>query len=338
MTQSFRPDPLVPGPRGRLSTATTRTVRGAHEVHDRFLHEAFLWRGDDEFLAGTVPFIREGLGAGQPVMVAVIASRIELLRAAMGTDADPVRFVDAAVFGRNPAQVIPAWREFVMSQSGGQPVRGIGEPIWPGRRPAEVLECQLQEALLNVAIEPHTPLWLICPYDVQSLAPDLITEAQRSHPVLVVEQNHRGSILYGGPQYVATIFEADLPNVEDAGLCRTFGCEDLYVLREDVKAQAQDAGLSPSRSADLALAVHEVAVNSLKHGSGERVLRIWIESDSLVCEVHDYGHIADPMIGRTMPARDDEKGRGLWMAYQLSDLVQVRSSHSGTSIRIHSWL
>jgi two-component sensor histidine kinase len=60
--------------------------------------------------------------------------------------------------------------------------------------------------------------------------------------------------------------------------------------------------LTPSRSADLALAVHEVAAKSLKHGSGERVLRIWIESDALVCEVHDYGHITDPMIGRTTPA------------------------------------
>ena len=47
----------------------------------------------------------------------------------------------------------------------GRPVRGIGEPIWPGRRPEELLECQLHEALLNVAVDPEVPFWLICPYD-----------------------------------------------------------------------------------------------------------------------------------------------------------------------------
>ena len=314
-------------------------TEGTFEAHSSYRHEAMLWRGDDEFLAGTVPFISEGLGAGQPVMVAVIAPRIELLRATMGTDADRVGFVDMAVFGRNPARIIPVWRQFVAEHAAdNQPVRGIGEPIWSGRRPAEVIECQLHEALLNVAVEPHTPLWLLCPYDVQALSPDVITEAQRSHPVLVEDQNHRSSTLYGGPHHVGTMFEADLPTVEVAASHRTFGRDDLSAVREDVKTQAHGAGLSPARSADLALAVHEVAANSLKHGSGERVLRIWIERDSLVCEVHDDGRITDPMIGRTAPARDDEKGRGLWMANQLSDLVQVRSGHAGTTIRIHSWL
>jgi anti-sigma regulatory factor (Ser/Thr protein kinase) len=341
MTQSDRSDPLGAG-----TSSAPVDPDNAHQVavgtlaaHDSFRHEAFLWSGEDQFLAGTVPFILEGLGSGQPVMVAVIAARIELLRAAMGTGADRVRFVDMAFLGRNPAQIIPTWREFVAELGAeGQPVRGIGEPIWPSRRPAEVTECQLHEALLNVAVEPHTPLWLMCPYDVQALAPDVITEAQRSHPVLLEDQNRRSSTLYGGLRHVTAIFEADLPPVEVAAWHRTFGREDLAALRADVTNHALAAGLSPAHSADLALAVHEVAANSVKHGSGRRVLRIWIEHDSLVYEVSDRGRIIDPMIGSTTPARDDEKGRGLWMANQLCDLVQVRSGPAGTTIRIHNWL
>ena len=84
--------------------------------------------------------------------------------------------------------------------------------------------------------------------------------------------------------------------------------------------------------------MHELATNSLKHGSGEMVLRIWVERDSLVCEVRDHGRITDPMIGRATPAREDERGRGVWMANQLCDLVQVRSGPAGTTIRIHIWL
>ena len=30
--------------------------------HDSYRHEAFLWSGEDDFLAGTAPFIRQTLG------------------------------------------------------------------------------------------------------------------------------------------------------------------------------------------------------------------------------------------------------------------------------------
>ena len=123
-----------------------------------------------------------------------------------------MQFVDMAEIGHNPARIIPAWRDFVDERgAGGQPVRGIGEPIWSGRRAAEVTECQVHEALLNLAVDPHTPLWLLCPYDVEALAPDVVTEAHRSHPVLVDVEDYRGSTLYGGSHHVETVFEAPLP-------------------------------------------------------------------------------------------------------------------------------
>ncbi len=75
--------------------------------------------------------------------------------------------------GSNPARIIPAWRDF-LDEHPGTPVRGVGEPIWGGRRPAEIVECQLHEALLNVAISPATPLWLRCPYDATQLAESVL--------------------------------------------------------------------------------------------------------------------------------------------------------------------
>ena len=47
--------------------------------HDGFRHEAFLWHGAEEFVAGTTPFIRDGLAAGEPVMAALTPSNIDLL-------------------------------------------------------------------------------------------------------------------------------------------------------------------------------------------------------------------------------------------------------------------
>ena len=55
----------------------------------------------------------------------------------------------------DPARLIPAWQWFLDTRSSPcRPVRGIGEPIWPGRRSEEILESQLHEALLNIAVDP----------------------------------------------------------------------------------------------------------------------------------------------------------------------------------------
>ena len=286
-----------------------------------------------------MPFIREGLAAEQPVMVAVTPPRIDVLRDALGDEAGQVEFVDMVTLGANPARIIPAWRRFTEAHvPSGQAVRGIGEPIWHGRRPAELVECQLHEALLNVAVDPETPLWLICPYDVDALSADVVGEAHRSHPVVVEVERHRGSTSYGGAHHVGAMFEADLPEVEVAVSHRDVNRGDLAAARADVAAHALSAGVSRDRSAELALAVHEIVVNSLVHGGGKAELRIWEEDQALLFEVRGPGRIADPMVGRRVPDWQDERGRGLWMANQLCDLVQVRSGEAGTTVRIHSWL
>ena len=59
---------------------------------------------------------------------------------------------------------------------------------------------------------------------------------------------------------------------------------------------------------------------------------------ALVVEVRDAGRIADPLVGRQLPSWDAVGGRGLWLANQLCDLVQIRSSDTGTVVRIHTWL
>jgi anti-sigma regulatory factor (Ser/Thr protein kinase) len=109
----------------------------------------------------------------------------------------------------------------------------------------------------------------------------------------------------------------------------------LADLRTIVVQQATRAGLNDARTGELALAVNEVATNSLRHAGGRGTLLIWQELDRLVCEVRDGGHITSPLVGRQTPSVDGENGRGLWLANQLCDLVQIRSSSAGTAVRLH---
>jgi hypothetical protein len=55
----------------------------------------------------------------------------------------------------------------------------------------------------------------------------------------------------------------------------------------------------------------------------------------VICRVEDAGQIHDPLAGRHSPAVDGEGGMGLWTVNQLCDLVELRTSAAGTTIRVH---
>ena len=116
-----------------------------------FSHEALVYDGLDELVERTVPFVHDGVGEGEPVMVALTPDKLGALRDALGGDAAHVRFVDMAEVGGNPARIIPACREFMERRQPGRGMRGIGELIWVDRAPDVLVERQLHEALLNIS-------------------------------------------------------------------------------------------------------------------------------------------------------------------------------------------
>jgi anti-sigma regulatory factor (Ser/Thr protein kinase) len=237
-----------------------------------------------------------------------------------------VRFTDMERLGRNPACIIPAWRDFVA----GGPGLGIGEPVWPGRSAAELVECRRHESLLNLAFDGGVPWRLLCPYDVTALTQDVLADARHNHPHVSGEPC---------PDYLEpdTVLSWDgglpVPRTEPAEL--DFTRADLALVRLFVAERAAGAGFDADRRSDLVLAVHELATNSLRHGGGRGVVSVWQENGTLLCEVTDRGHIADPLAGRERPPDARGGGRGLWLVNHLCDLVQVRSSQAGNVIRLH---
>jgi anti-sigma regulatory factor (Ser/Thr protein kinase) len=115
----------------------------------------------------------------------------------------------------------------------------------------------------------------------------------------------------------------------------TFTREHLTAIRRIVGNEAESAALEASRARDLVLAVNELTTNSVYHGGGLGTLRIWHEPQALICEVHDGGLIEEPLVGRERPRVDSLTGRGLWLVNQVCDLVQIRTSPRGSTIRVH---
>jgi len=293
------------------------------------------------YLEATVPFVQHGLAAGMPVMIAVHEERWLALREALGADADRVDHVDLARLADNPARVMPVWRRFA-DELGRLPARGIGEAVRPGLESAQLVECQVHEATLNVAIPAATPLWLLCPHDAVGLAPATLAEARRAHPfVTTADGRHGRSPEYAGPDHATTLAARRLPRPGTipgtVTEFRRYRQGDLARIRRFVMDRALAAGLTTDRADDLCLAVNELAANSIDHAGGEGMLRMWCEPDRLVVEVSDTGTLLDPMVGRVDPTVDQARGRGLWMVHQLCDLLQIRRTARGTVFRAVTW-
>jgi anti-sigma regulatory factor (Ser/Thr protein kinase) len=318
---------------GSEATMSETALHGTGSGLDAFTHEAFLYAGMEAFLDGTVPFVQAGLDAGEPVLVVVGTEKIDAMRDALGRSSDRVSFADMADVGANPARIIPAWRDFLNDNSGQRAARGIGEPVYAERTPDELAECQRHEALLNVAFAAGRPWRLLCPYDTTALSPEVVGAARHSHRFVSEGTARAESTDYRGDRWAGDGDDA-LPEPPGNPLELTFTTGPLRPVRRFVFDQVREA-LGPRELSNFLLGVTEVAGNSLVHGGGAGTVRAWTVEGGAVCEVRDRGWIRQPLVGRARPDVDREGGRGLWMANQLCDLVQLRSSPAGTVARLH---
>jgi anti-sigma regulatory factor (Ser/Thr protein kinase) len=74
------------------------------------------------------------------------------------------------------------------------------------------------------------------------------------------------------------------------------------------------------------LLVSELVTNAIRYAKGEILMRLVLESGTVVCEVHD----SSPALPRVLQVdRDAENGRGLHVVSQLSSRWGARRTHSG---------
>lgn len=285
------------------------TVTAPGRAHQSYRHEAFLWHGLNDLLAGLVPFVRDGIEAGEAVMVAVTPEHIAWIRDEVGPSASRVHFVDMTQLGHNPARIIPAWQEFLDDWSGaGRPARSVGEPIWVGRRPEELLECQLHEALLNLAVDPELPFWLVCPYYAERLDDEVLAEARRSHPAIATSATYQGSPEYRGHPHAQAMFSTALPLLGEQDAGTTGNWSDPAAAARHVTLEAAAANLWSHKVVALTDAVRELAADILGRGATRAVVRLWDATGSVVCEVVDTRGTGDLLAGRRAPAPSARQG------------------------------
>ncbi|MGW7686246.1 anti-sigma factor RsbA family regulatory protein [Kribbella sp. NPDC054772] len=289
-----------------------------HGAPAGFRHEGFVHSGDDDFVRRAAAFVHEGLAAGDEVVAVLPPERIAVLRDALAPDRDSILFADMTVAGGNPARLIPFWRELLDKHSGRR-VRGLAEAAYPGRGDAAYDEVLLHDALCDIAFARDSSFRLLCAYDA---AAGIDPTAMHSGAEALAEK----------------AFRTALHDVPDRAERWEFGPAELGEVRQWVSGHAASHGVSRDRLEDLSLALHEICTNSIRFGGGRGTLAVWIADGALLCDVTDSGRIDNLLVGRVLPPLDGIGGRGVWLANQLCDLVQLRSGDDFTQVRLHTRL
>jgi anti-sigma regulatory factor (Ser/Thr protein kinase) len=298
-----------------------------------FEHPALFYRGDQEFLNGILPFVRHGLAKGEPVAIAVPEINLALLRLALGDDADRITLIDMSEAGRNPGRIIPGVLRRFADAHRDRHVRIVGEPIWAGRSDTEYPACAQHEALINLAFDGRA-VTILCPYDVGKLDARTIADAEVTHPTIIDGDDRWASVPYDPHQVIAATNQPLPAPPADAAVC-AFHSGNLADVRGFTLARSVAAGLGHDRALDAELAINELAANSIHHGPGSGILRIWPEDGHLVCEVRDEGHLTDVMVGRSPVDASRSGGRGVLLVNYLADLVRTHTVPGSTTFRTY---
>jgi hypothetical protein len=252
---------------------------------EQFVHPALLYRGNAEYLATTVPFIRDGLAAGEPVGLAVPGPNLRLILNELGSDAERVRLLDMTRSGRHPGRIIPnVLRAFADAHPAGR-VRIVAEQLWTGRAVREYPGCAHQEALINIALTGRS-VSMLCPYDADVLGPQTLAEVEINHSRVIEARGERISSAFA-PHRVMT---DDRLCSHTAGPSFTFDATKTALAAQFACDQASRLGHGGDH-AELRLIVSELVARSLVHGGGTGSLRIWAERGYLVCDVRHPGHL-----------------------------------------------
>ncbi|MFE0175340.1 anti-sigma factor RsbA family regulatory protein [Streptomyces sp. NPDC059002] len=311
-----------------------------------FVHQALCYDSDEEFLAGTLDFVRDGLAAGDAVLAVVSRGNIGLLRDALGGAEKEVDYVDALDWYGYPSRTLGRYHDYCTERArgGARRVRAVGEPVWTGRTPFETQEWVRYESLVNVAFA-DSGHWILCPYDTRTVPADVLAGIRRTHPELAFgSDGQRSSGGYADPaDFVAECDALGGDPVPPPGSVREvpFARGESVAARLAAAEFARRGGLTEDRARDMAAAVHEVVVNAVRFGGGRGVLRLWRDADWVVCEVADTGGAATVsaedagFLGHVPPDPCAATGHGLWVVRQLCDLVTERLDVRGAVVRMY---
>ena len=312
---------------GPIAHTAARQSTTSETAPSGLAHEALIYGSDEELVDAVVPFVADGLARSEGIVVVMPPRKTALVREALGPDARAVEFCDRAEFYETPARAVARVHELgeQLVAEGASGMRTFGEVPYEASDTSDELGWVRYEAIVNRVFAAADQL-SACAYDERVLPDWILDTAARTHHHLHTDGQRRPSDRYEDPAAVARRFAPPPPLPEgDPTFELEVGVDQLARIRHAIDALSRSAGISPDRACELAVGLNEVVSNAVEHGSDCAKVRCWHEPDRLVCEVADDGPgFDDPFAGFSPPDSEELGRRGLWLARQCFDRVELQ--------------
>src|SRR5581483_7176014 len=164
-------------------------------------HNALVYGSLDEYLARAVPFLEDGLRAGEGAIVAHTKLGLDVMREALGPDAGQVTFVDVSSAYTRPARTLAAYHGVYAEQlRRTSQLRAVAD-VQFGPDPREWNLWTGYEAVFNRSFA-HLPAWVLCSYNANGTPDPVIEGVWRAHPEVVAGDTWSASSSYEDPDQV----------------------------------------------------------------------------------------------------------------------------------------
>lgn len=287
---------------------------------DGYVHDALFFATTSELVTATGAWLRDGVEAGDDLVLLCTDDHVSSLTAAAGRGA---RFtvVPPAEVWRKALDAVGFLRDLVEARTKeGVRVRLLAE-VACDASPRALQEWRRFEALHDHSVGDLS-LWAICGYDTQHLPVDCLETGRQLHPHLLDATGRRTA----NPSAVdpVVMLESASSSVTlpaGAPLATVSGLGDLRQLRTALR-QRLDGAVPTTVIDDLLVVANELARNGVEHGRPPVEVRVTVADGAVSCAVTDHGHgIRDPFAGYLPPrhTRGARRHSGLWVARYLSD-------------------
>lgn len=298
------------------------------------LHEAGFYRSDAEFRALIVPFVEDGVAAGQPVIIAYDVRKSSLLRSWLSAP-DAVTFVTDASLYATPASAIASYWELFERHTadGATQIRIAGDVPHEGNG-GRFAGWDRYEAAANIVWD-RFPVWSRCLYDASTVAPRVLDIAERTHSRIVLPSGrYESSSRFQDPAEFEPLppdpdpLERSAPAIEIAD-------PSAAQVRHAVESIGR-GHLPDTVMRDLVIGASEAVSNAWLHGRPPVTVRIWAACGRILVRVHDTGPGPSHPLAGLFPAsaRPALHGAGLWLMHALGlDAALIRSA-DGFTVRL----
>ncbi|MGY1662469.1 anti-sigma factor RsbA family regulatory protein [Geodermatophilus sp. SYSU D00705] len=299
------------------------------------VHEAGFYASDEEFLALIVPFVTDGLAAGEPVVLGYDERKCDLLRASLPRP-EAVTFIGDSSLYATPARAIEAYREQFEEHvaTGAEQIRIAGDVPHEGNG-GRFAGWDRYESAVNVTWQDY-PVYSRCLYDATTVADAVRDVVARTHPrLLSADGGVATSLRYETVPDFAPLPPAADP-LEGTRPAVTLTDAPLRQVRRRVAAAARGR-VDAATSDELLFALSEAVLNAQLYGRRPVTVRAWTGPDRTVVHVHDTGPgPTDPLTG-LVPAPEGTAGAGLglWLAHQFPSVdIALLTDTGGFTVRL----